>query len=660
MRALALWILAFGIAASPAIARAAGTGDDKDSTAAKPAGTAKAATDNKTPDASSKSDAPAKPASPTMENELQQLRELLEAQSKQLQEQNDALKEQRHEMEAMQQNLRAVNAPLVNEGALPASSLAADPAFSNGFVASADQDKPDAYEIRFKGITLKPGGFLAAEGVWRQRGSVSTVNTDFKSIPMPGASQSKLADLEFTGRQSQLSMLAEGKVDSTRLRGYVETDFLSAGVTSTNTESNSYTLRMRQAWGQAATDSGWEVTGGQMWSLVTETKKGTEPLTEAKPMTIDAQYTAGFSWARQFGFRVSKSFGDKFTLAVSAENSSTTFVAHGFAITNTTTIPAGATGTAVLLTTATSIGNTLVGNIGDTSGLENNQNNYSYNSSPDFVVKGAIDPGWGHYEIFGVVGTVKARIFPCATASVALPCADGTTSPSAFGANNDIRTTGGIGANARVPLFNKHLDAGIHFLGGDGIGRYGTTTLQDVTVRPNGTLVPLRSYQALGTLELHATPKLDIYAYVGGEYLRRASYINPINGVVVGYGSNAFSNKGCNTETLPSSGNTALTSINLSGGTAAPTKTGLSPTAYNGFLPGALGSCTADTRNIIEGTLGFWYRFYQGPKGRLQSGIQYSYAVRNTWAGTTTSSETFANPTGSTSMVFTSFRYYLP
>ena len=52
MRVLALWILAFGIAASPAIARAAGTGDDKDSTAAKKADTAKAATDNKTPDGS--------------------------------------------------------------------------------------------------------------------------------------------------------------------------------------------------------------------------------------------------------------------------------------------------------------------------------------------------------------------------------------------------------------------------------------------------------------------------------------------------------------------------------------------------------------------------------------------------------------------------------
>jgi hypothetical protein len=77
-------------------------------------------------------------------------------------------------------------------------------------------------------------------------------------------------------------------------------------------------------------------------------------------------------------------------------------------------------------------------------------------------------------------------------------------------------------------------------------------------------------------------------------------------------------------------------------------------------LPGSLSNCTADTRNIIEGSLGFWYRFYQGPKGRLQSGVQYSYAVRNTWAGALATSGTFANPSGSMNMVLTSFRYYLP
>src|ERR1700751_4486919 len=200
MRVLALWILAFGIAVSPAIARAAGTGDDKDSTAAKSADSAKAAadkTDSNAPAASSNSEAPAKPASPTVENQLQQLRELLEAQSKQLQEQNDALKEQRKEMEVMRANLKAVNAPLENEGALPPSILAAQPALSAGYVASPDEDKPDAYQIRFKGITITPGGFMAAEGVFRQRALTNDVNTDFKGIPFVGASIAHVHDLNF-------------------------------------------------------------------------------------------------------------------------------------------------------------------------------------------------------------------------------------------------------------------------------------------------------------------------------------------------------------------------------------------------------------------------------------------------------------------------------
>ena len=93
-------------------------------------------------------------------------------------------------------------------------------------------------------------------------------------------------------------------MSSAKLSGYVEADFLSAGVTSNNNESNSYTLRQRQAWGQAALDNGFTITGGQMWSLVTETKHGMDNRTEALPMTIDPQYTVGFSWARQYGLRI--------------------------------------------------------------------------------------------------------------------------------------------------------------------------------------------------------------------------------------------------------------------------------------------------------------------------------------------------------------------
>jgi len=619
MRVLALWILALGIAASPAIARAAGTGDDKDSTAAKKAETAKAATDNKTAAASSKSEAPAKPASPTVENELQQLRELLEAQSKQLQEQNDALKEQRHEMEVMQNNLRAVNAPLVNEGALPGSSVTAEPALSAGFVASPDEDKPDAYQIRFKGITITPGGFMAAEGVWRQRGITNDVNTDFRGLPFSGASNAHLNDLNFSGRQSQINLLVQGKLDGVKIGGYFEGDFLSAGVTSNNNETNSYTFRQRQFWAQAAFESGWTITGGQMWSLATETRKGLQPLTEARPMTIDAQYNVGFSWDRQFGFRITKSLADnKLFVGLSVEAPQTT------------------------LGGKIQTQNILIAQPGDLSGLYNNQANYSYNMTPDFVVKAAWEPGWGHYEIFGIVSTFRSRLFPCAGATAAAPCPINGATNSGSLATNDSRVGGGIGVNARAPLFHKKLDVGLHFLGGDGVGRFGDTTLADVAARPDGTLAPIRNYQALGSLEFHATPKLDIYAYAGGEYDSRTAYVNAA-GAGVGYGSPLVRNDGCHVESSPVNQNTPA-GTNTTSGQVTPA------------------NCQGDPRSIIEGTLGYWYRFYQGPKGRMQYGLQYSYFVKNTWSGAGSTSGTAGEftPSANTSMVFASFRYYLP
>src|SRR4029077_11130060 len=130
--------------------------------------------------------------------------------------------------------------------------------------------------IHFKGVTITPGGFLAAESVRRSRALASDINTPFNSITMPGASQSAMSEFFASGRQSRISMLVEGKLASAKLSGYVEADFLSAGVTSNNNQSNSYTLRQRQVWAQAALDSGWAFTGGQMWSLVTETRHGVD------------------------------------------------------------------------------------------------------------------------------------------------------------------------------------------------------------------------------------------------------------------------------------------------------------------------------------------------------------------------------------------------
>ncbi|MGZ3510481.1 MAG: hypothetical protein ACXVAC_19175, partial [Vulcanimicrobiaceae bacterium] len=490
--------------------------------------------------------------------------------------------------------------------------------------------------IHVKGITITPGGFLAAETVYRNRALAADINTPFNSLTMPGASANHLSEFFGSGRQSRVSFLAEGRLKSATLRGYWEADFLSAAVTSNNNESNSYSLRQRQAWGQAAFDNGWSLTGGQMWSLVTETKKGTDNRSEALPMTIDPQYTVGFSWARQYGVRLAKNFGNKVWFAVSVENPQATVTTHNNA-SNFLIGSAGAGGglynsAITACTTATTTSSTGAVSASTTC---TPAASYSFNPSPDIVAKLAFEPGFGHYEIFGVYTDFRDRIFPCEDVSSTTLCGGSTTAgPNAKGAFNSSKSGGGFGANARWSFAQKHVDFGLHGFGGSGVGRYGTATLADTSVHPNGTLDLVRSLQGLSTLEFHY-PKFDVYFNAGAEYAGRAADYDPITKKYVGYGAPQFNNTTCYTEPGPGSG---------------------------GFLPGSLGStCTADTRVVIEGPAGVWFKLLDGSKeklnwGRIQFGPQYSYVTRNAWHGAGSPNE----PHGIDNMVFTSFRYYLP
>jgi cell division protein FtsB len=458
--------------------------------------------------------------------------------------------------------------------------------------------------LHYKGITITPGGFVAAETVWRPHATFGGIATPLNGIPYAGAAQSRFSEFYGSGRQSRLSILAQGMWGTTKLTGYYEMDFLGAGVTSNANQSNSYVLRQRQIWGQAAFHNGWTITGGQMWSLVTETCKGLDNRTECTPLQIDPNYTAGFSWSRQFGFRVVKNFHNKVWAGFSIENAQT------------------------LLTASGNASNFVIGGPGNGGGLYNATANYSSNVSPDYIVKLAFEPGFGHYEVFGLASPFRTRIYPNATATPA----------SAAGAHNSTIWGGGWGANGRWNVYQKHITLGVHFMGGKGIGRYGDTTLADVTVNPLGQEKALQSYQTLVTLEWHS-PHWDIYGYGGGEYDGKTWYLNAA-GKPVGYGSPLFNNTGCGTEAVPSSG--------------------------NGFGPGASPNCTGQVKSIVEGTTGFWYKPYNGPKGRLQIGLQYSYLVKTGWVGyglppynNVPPSSTIA-PKAIENMWWTSFRYYLP
>ena len=124
-------------------------------------------------------------------------------------------------------------------------------------LANAD-DGPVA--IRYKGVSITPGGFLAAETVFRNRATGGDIATPFTGIPFESNDLSHVTESAFTGRQSRLSMLVQSKVGSAALTGYVEADFLGAGTTSNNRQTNSYVFRQRQLFARPCTMASWNLS----------------------------------------------------------------------------------------------------------------------------------------------------------------------------------------------------------------------------------------------------------------------------------------------------------------------------------------------------------------------------------------------------------------
>jgi hypothetical protein len=476
-----------------------------------------------------------------------------------------------------------------------------------------DKQMEGPLTIHFRGINITPGGYAAAEFIRRSRALGADIATPFNSLTMPGASQSSIPEFFGSARQSKITAFVDGRMKGVDLSSYVSADFLSAGVTSTSTSTNSYTLRLRQAWAQAKFAHGWSILGGQEWSLVTEDGKGISPdddlgrTNDARPKTIDPTYNVGFVFARQYGLRLAKNFNDKVAVAVAIENAQATVTTHSNA------------------------SNYLLGEDG-ASNSYNTTATYSFNPAPDIIAKIAFDPGFGHYEVFGLADRFADRVFPCVefAASSTLCTAAGAT--TATGAYNASKEGGGVGASARWHL-SHHAVFGLKGFGGSGIGRYAGGGLSDAAINPDGTVRLIKNLQGLATLEFNVTKKFSIDTYTGVEYAARAYNFDPLSNKEVGYGAPTFQNSGCYTEIAPSSG---------------------------GFTPGTLANCTADTRALIEGTIALWYRFYDGPRGRFQFGTQYSYVTRQTWSGITPLSAPSGAPEGIDNMVFTSFRYYLP
>ena len=457
------------------------------------------------------------------------------------------------------------------------------------------------------GVKLTWGGFLAAEAVYRQHNTVSDIGTPFTSIPYPFSPQYSEPEFRGTARQSRISLLVEGALDpAQKLAGYYEMDFLGVGVTSNYNQSNSWAPRLRQGYlTYDNSDWGFHLLAGQAWSLLTQNTVGITPRKENIPLTIDANYVAGFDYTRNWQIRAVKDFGPTVSLGLSIENPASQVYASTGAIANGGSVNG-------LIVNWANAGSSFLGSGGFA-------NNFNTETAPDIIAKAAFDPGWGHYEVLGLARFFTDSVFTCSPALVPASGVCPLTAANVGNANSHVTVGEGVGGSVLLPVVPKFLDLQGSVLYGRGIGRYGASQLSDVVVGSDGSLSPITAVHAMVGAVGHPWAGLDIYGYAGLEKAD-SKVFNSAAGVT-GFGVATLNNAGCG----------LVTGASFTGGAS---------------------NCAAVNKEVDLLTVGFWQNLYKGDYGRVATGFQYEYIRRKSFDGVPGPVSTSDN------VVMSSLRYY--
>jgi hypothetical protein len=517
--------------------------------------------------------------------------------------------------ELLQQQLKALQAELAQTrkkterveakvDAAPARPVAAPAGtvFTKGPPAPPPPDR----------VKVTLGGFVAAESVWRQHNMVNDIGTAFATTPYPFSPLYNEHEFHGTARQSRISLLVEGNIDPyQKLSGYYESDFLGVGQTSNYNQSNSWAPRLRHAY-FTYDNTGWggwgfHILAGQTWSLATQNQVDMTPRKENIPLTIDANYVVGFNYIRQWQIRGVVDVAPGISLGASVENPATVFLG------STATAPAGLGGA---FASGGIVNGQVVNFVNTGAGGDFLQGvNVTTDQAPDIIEKAAFDPGWGHYEIYGLQRFFSDNTLRCAVGA----CVAGSTTMVGT-ADNKTTFGAGVGGSVLLPLIPKYLEFTANGLYGRGVGRYGAGQLPDVTIAADGSLSLVTGWSAMVGLIGHPWEGLDLYVYAGQEEVA-ANFFN-IGTTLFGLGNPGFSNATCFT----------TTPFSFAGGT---------PT-----------DCIANNKRLSEITAGFWQSVYKGDLGRVTVGAQYEYIKRKSFAGIGGDVSTDNN------VVMTSLRYY--
>lgn len=449
-------------------------------------------------------------ANGAVEAELQQLRELLEA--------------QQAEITALKERLNGGPGSAGPALSLRAAPNPAGPASGDSAIAmtaatpqQASQESGGAaaqgkLSFRIGGAEFAPGGFIDFANYWRSTNVGSGFGTSFNTIPFNNASagQGGLTEDHLTTANSRLSLKVTSHVAGGDVMGYVETDFNGNQPANLLINRNSDTLRLRLYFADYHRGD-WEILGGQEWTLLTPNRVGIGPLPGTDIFTtllLDSNNSVGLISARQTQFRLVYHPTEHWAMAVSVEN------------------PDQYTGTA--LTFPTGFFSTAAGGANYTNQVDQGTGTSSPAYFPDIIAKIARDQIVGgknwHFEVAGLLTSDKLYT----PASVA-----GTSATQA-------KTGGGIAANIDLSLTHSfHLIGNSYW--SDGGGRYIYALGPNFVVAQDPTslnFLPSLEHAGSGLagFEWQINRRFAWYSYYGGAYFSRNFSIDPASGKDVGYG----------------------------------------------------------------------------------------------------------------------------
>jgi hypothetical protein len=480
-----------------------------------------------------------------------------------------------------------------------------------------------AAPMQYVHITL--GGFFAGETVWRQHNGTSDEATNFAAIPFPFQPTYGESEFRGSGRATRITFLAEGNIDPKRkLSGYFETDFFGVGATSNYNQSNSWAPRIRQGY-VTYDDSnyGFHMLAGQAWSLLTQNTVGITPRKENIPLVIDHNYVVGFEFTRNYQARFVQEFGPMLSAGVSVE-APAELVAGGVA---------SGTGVNGVIVNFNNAGSSFLGSGGIA-------NTFTTDKFPDIIEKVAFDPGWAHFEAFGVERFFTDNVFTCGIVTpvggvgvCTVPYAAGN-----IGSTSSHTTSGaGVGGSFLWSILPTYLDLSGMAMVGKGVGRYAAAQLPDVIVAGDGSLHPIREVSGMGGVVWHPWTGLDIYAY-GGVEKEDANFYT-------GFTTNA------------AAAAAALSQLGV--GNPNAVNFGCGVTTATSFT-GGTSNCNGSTQWVTDVTVGLWQNLYNGDVGRFTAGLQWEMIGRKLFPGLSAPplGSPLISPSTTNNIIMTSIRWY--